>query len=267
MRVLLGTIAASSALIACGGEFEEEEVNVASEEAALFARGFGGQYIDCDEFAGVGLAPFAAAAAEVPSDYTVLEPVPGFALVVAQGGNCREINVNGRFRRAGSFAQFGVGVVPPTGAGDGNFYQLMFATTHGGLATRLRVLGVNARWTPRMTYTLVPTGNGQANLDIAVPRPLGLAWNVSGPVTLPNPNDTPNPLTTFNYWYKTRRNGNILQRNAVTGIIFGAGPGVVLDPIGADLAAITGPGPVSFPFFSNPEIFDRTDLSVQTNVF
>lgn len=258
-------------VVGCAGQGGElagagaEEVG--SAEAAVVSPDFEAAYVDCDEFAGVGLAPLANVAGLVPEDYTVIEPIPGLAIVVAQAGSCAEINVNGGFAAPGKFAQFGVGVVPPTGTGNGNFYQLFFSTTHPVLAARLKAIGVNARFTPLLSYVITPASGDEANLAIGVPRPLGLAFDLDGPVTLPDPAAPPNPLTTFNYWHSTKRHGNVLQQNDVTGIRFGEGSGVTLTAVGDDLEAILGSSTLTFPFFSSPEIFDQADVSVQTDVF
>ena len=246
----------------CGDATETEVVATESSELG-FRSGFDADYIDCDEFAGVGLVPLATVQALVPADYTVIEAVPGQAIFVAQGGSCREIRVQGRFGRPGIFAQIGVGIVPPLTPGQGDFFQLAFATNHGPLAARLRALGVNARFTPRMRYEIDET----PALLLRVPRPLKLAFELAGPLTLPNPADPPQPLTTFNYYAQNRRGVNILQRNEVSGIRFGTGTGVRLTAIGSDLQAIIGGTTLAFPFFSNPEIFDRTDLRVTPNAF
>lgn len=239
-----------------------EAVAAARGELASFG-GFEAAYVDCDEFAGVGLVPIENVAGRVPGDYVVVEPVPGSALVVAQGGRCDEISVGGRERRRGIFAQFGVGVVPPTGGVDGNFYQLMYATDHPGLAARLRLFGANARYAPGLDFDLDP---GPA-LRVFVPRPAPLAWELNGPVTLPDPLAPPNPVTTFNYWHRSPFFGNVLQENVVSGIRFGEGGGVVMTALGPEMEEILGGPTLSFAFFSKPEIFDRADVSVRTNAF
>lgn len=249
-------------LIACGAEDAPDQVS--RESAALgFGQGFVAEYVDCDEFAGVGLVPIANVLSLVPSDYTIVEPVPGQALFVAQGGDCMSISVEGRFARPGIFAQIGIGVVPPLTPGQGDFYQLAFATDHAPLASRLRALGVNARFTPRMRYTV----SAAPELTLEVPRPRGLAFRLQGPITLPDPNAPPQPLTVFNYYAQDRLGRNVLQQNAVTGIRFGTGTGVQLSALGKDLEAIIGGTTLSFPFFSSPEVFDRTDLQVVPNAF
>lgn len=238
-----------------------------SQEAIAASPDFAAQYLDCDEFAGVGLVPLAGVAALVPDDYIVIEAVPGMAIMVAQSGECAEINVNSHFARPGTFAQIGVGVVPPTGTGNGNFYQIAFATTHPILAARLRALGVNARHTPLLSFEITNVAGSQADLAISVPRPVGLAFELDGPITLPDPSGPPNPLTTFNYWHQSAQHGNILQQNDVTGIRFGEGSGVTLTATGNDLEAILGGPTLTFPFFSNPEIFDEAAVTVQTDAF
>ena len=237
---------------------------------AAHATGFGfdAEYIDCDEFAGVGLADLEAVQALVPDDYTVVSPFEGAAIIVAQAGSCDTIKVAGRGRRAGSFAQFGVSVVPPTGASSqGTFYQLVFVTDHPRLFARMRVAGVPAVFSRRLDYTITPTSDTDADLRIEVPRPRDFAWTLQGPITLPDPSGPPNPLTTFDYWVQSPRTGNVLQRNEVTGIRLGDGSGVTLTAHGVDLQEIVGIDPITFPFFSAPEIFDVTDLTVTTNAF
>ncbi|WP_437669343.1 hypothetical protein [Sorangium sp. So ce131] len=257
---------------ACGAtgapDDQEDAPEIAASQEAIFASpDFTARYLDCAEFAGVGLAPFASVAPLVPDDYTVIEAVPGMAIVVAQSADCAEISVNGHLAQPGVFAQLGVGVVPPTGAGDRSFYQIAFATTHPILAARLRLLGVNARYTPFMSYEITNTSGTQADLAISVPRPVGLAFDLEGPITLPDPSAPSSPLTTFNYWHQSAGHGNILQENAVTGIRLGEGSGVTLTAVGDDLEAILGSSTLSFPFFSHPEIFDEAALTVQTDAF
>ena len=226
------------------------------------------EYIDCDEFAGVGIVPIANVGHLVPSDYTVVEPVPGFALVVAQAGTCDEILVNGRFGRPATFAQFGIGVVPPSTPGNGDFYQILFATDHLPLAAKIWSAGGNARFTPTMTYTLTPTTTpDEATLFVDVPRPFLLAWELGGVITLPDPADPPQPLTTFNYWAQGPFGFNNLQQNEVTGIRFGDGTGVTLTTNGMGLENLVGGTTLAFPFFSNPESFDRADVSILRDVF
>lgn len=266
------TLAFSLSLVtACAPAGRPDEVGTEAEvvtsQEALLSQGLSARYLDCHEFAGVGLAPLANVAPLVPDDYIVIEAVPGMAIVVAQSGDCDEISVNGHFAQAGTFAQFGVGVVPPTGTGNGNFYQLAFATTHPILAARLRLLGVNARFTPHLSFEITGVSGAQATLAISVPRPQDFAFDLDGPVTLPDPSSPANPLTTFNYWHQSEGHGNILQENAVTGIRFGAGSGVVLTAVGDELEAILGSPTLTFPFFSNPEIFDEAAVTVQTDAF
>ncbi|WP_437667180.1 hypothetical protein [Sorangium sp. So ce1182] len=257
---------------ACGatGEQDDQEATpelAASQEASSLSPDFAARYLDCDEFAGVGLAPLASVAPLVPDDYLVIEAAPGMAIVVAQSADCAEISVNGGFARPGIFAQLGVGVVPPTGAGDRNFYQIAFATTHPILAARLRLLGVNARYTPFMSYEITNTSGSQADLAVSVPRPLGLAFDLDGAVTLPDPSAPSSPLTTFNYWHQSAWHGNILQENAVTGIRLGEGSGVTLTAVGDDLEAILGSPTLTFPFFSSPETFEEAVVTVETDAF
>ena len=207
-------------------------------------------------------------------DYDILivgETPDGKALttVVAQGGSCDEINVRGRLPREGIFAQFGVGILPPPGADPtaGNFYQIMFATNHPLLAVRLKRLGVNAAFTPRMDYEITNiTDDGEAELRLGAPRPFDFAWELGGPITLPNPDDAPAPGL-FNYWTQTSTGGNILQENVVSGIRFGTGEEVRLEAIGCTIESIVGPEPFAFPFFSAPEVFDITNLTVTPNAF
>ena len=61
--------------------------------------------------------------------------------------------------------------------------------------------------------------------------------------------------------------GNVLQANAVTNIRLGSGAGVTLTALGDELEAIIGCGPFSFPFFSNPETFDRAELTITRGAF
>ncbi|AUX48518.1 uncharacterized protein SOCE26_100560 [Sorangium cellulosum] len=257
---------------ACGaaGEPDDQEAApeiAASQEAISLSPDFAARYLDCEEFAGVGLAPFASVASLVPDDYVVIEAAPGMAIVVAQAADCAEISVNGHLARPGVFAQLGVGVVPPTGTGDRNFYQIAFATTHPSLAARLRLLGVNARYAPFMSYEITNVSGTQADLGISVPRPAGLAFDLNGPITLPDASGPSSPPTTFNYWHQSAWHGNILQENAVTGIRLGEGSAVTLTAVGDDLEAILGGTTLTFPFFSSPELFDEAVLTVQTDAF
>ncbi|WP_437638237.1 hypothetical protein [Sorangium sp. So ce854] len=267
LRVLPLVLATGCA--AAGGPDDEEAAPefAASQEAIGISPDFTARFLRCDEFAGVGLAPFAAVAPLVPDDYTVIEAAPGMAVVVAQAADCAKISVNGGVAWPGVFAQLGVGVVPPTGTGDQNFYQIAFATTHPVLAARLRLLGVNARYAPFLSYEITSVSGSQAELAISVPRPTALAFDLDGPVTLPDPSAPPNPLTTFNYWHQSAWHGNILQENAVTGIRLGEGSGVTLTAMGDDLEAILGGAALTFPFFSSPEIFDEAVLTVETDAF
>jgi hypothetical protein len=223
---------------------------------------FEAAYVGCEEFAGVGLVPLANVAELVPDDYVIIEPIPGFAIVVAQSASCDEISVNGQHARPGIFAQFGVAVVPPLEPGSGDFYQIFFTTDHPQLAASLRRLGVAASMSPQLSYEIADD-----TLAIDVPKPHRLAFELSGPITAPDPDAAPNPTTVFNYYAQSERYGNVLQQNVVEGIIFGEGSGVVLTAIGEDMEAIIGGEFLMFPFFSSPEIFDRADVLVQTDAF
>lgn len=224
---------------------------------------FEAEYVACDEYAGIGIVPLANVISRVPTDYTVIEPIPGFAVVVAQSASCAEISVNGCYPQPGIFAQFGVAVVPPLTPGNGDFYQLMFATNHLWLATSLTQIGVNAAYSPLMSYDIEPG----PELAVHVPRPTKLAFDLDGPITLPDPMDPPNPTTVFNYYAKTPHKGNVLQQNVVEGIRLGEGSGVVLTAVGSNMQAIVGGTMLMFPFFSAPETFDRADLLVETHAF
>jgi hypothetical protein len=225
--------------------------------------GFEAQYLACDEFAGVGLVPIENVLDLVPDDYVVVEGAPGFAVVVAQSGSCDEISVDGGFASPGIFAQFGVAVVPPLDPGAGDFYQLMFATNHPQLAYKLDMYGVNARYAPLLSYAISP----EPALAVDVPMPPNLAFELNGPITLPDPLEPPNPTTVFNYYAQTQAHGNVLQQNVVEGIRFGEGSGVTLTAVGSGMEDIVGGETLMFPFFSSPETFDQADVLVETDVF
>ncbi|MEM7587236.1 MAG: hypothetical protein AAF560_27850 [Acidobacteriota bacterium] len=224
---------------------------------------FEAEYLDCDEFAGLGLVPLANVADLVPDDYTVIQPIPDLALIVAQAGSCAEIQVEDGRSRPGTFAQFGVAVVPPLAPGNGDFYQILFTTNHPRLAFELRRRGVRARFAPRLSYRI----NDQPELEVKVPRPHRLAFELSGPITLPDPAAPANPISVFNYYSQSRRHGNILQQNTVEGIRLGEGSAVILTAIGSEMQAIVGGDFLMFPFFSSPEVFDRNVLSVVVDAF
>ena len=224
---------------------------------------FEAEYVACDEFAGVGLVPLANVFDLVPADYTVIEPIPGLAIIVAQAGSCSEISVEGGWSQPGIFAQFGVAVVPPLTPGNGDFYQILFATDHPQLAAKLRRRGVKARFTPQLSYQI----DDQPALTVDVPKPPKLAFELMGPITLPDPTAPPNPVSVFNYYTQTRRHGNVLQQNVVEGIRLGEGSAVTLIAIGSDMQDIVGGEILMFPFFSSPEVFDQAALSVIIDAF
>ncbi|MEN0060528.1 MAG: hypothetical protein AAGA48_00185 [Myxococcota bacterium] len=257
-----------------------------SSIAPAFATGPDAQYLDCDEFAGVGVVPTDAISALVPAPFVPLSfpatddegnvivdengaPVLFLSTVVAQGGRCDEIIASGISLHDRIFAQFGVGIVPPPGfENGGNFYQLAFATDHLLLALELRSTGANARWTPFfLSYELTPTNPGEADFELVFPRPFDFAFLLDGPVVLPDPHEAPQPVTTFNYWVQSPTDGNVVQSNVVTGIRFGEGSQVELTAFGSSIESIVGTDPFSFPFFSNPEIFDQADVTITTNAF
>lgn len=225
--------------------------------------GFEAEYVACDEFAGVGIVPIENVIDRVPDDYVVIEPIPGFAVVVAQSGSCDEISVDGGFAQPGIFAQFGVAVIPPLTAGNGDFYQLMYATNHPQLAFKLAMYGANARYAPLMSYEI----SAAPALAVDVPRPYNLAFELNGPITLPDPLATPQPTTVFNYYSQSPYHGNVLQQNVVEGIRFGEGSSVSLTAVGWDMQDIVGGNTLVFPFFSSPETFDHADLLVEPNAF
>jgi hypothetical protein len=224
---------------------------------------FEAEYVACDEFAGVGLVPLANVIDLVPDDYVVIEPIPGLAVVVAQSGSCDEIRVDGDWGQPGIFAQFGVAVVPPLAPGNGDFYQVLFTTDHPQLAARLRTLGVNASHSPQLTYEI----DDEPTLAVDVPKPSKLAFELDGPITLPDPEAPPNPTSIFNYYVNTKHYGNVLQQNVVEGIRFGEGSAVMLTAIGQDMHAIVGGSLLMFPFFSNPEVFDQANVAVTVDAF
>lgn len=224
---------------------------------------FGAEYVACDEFAGVGLVPLANVIDHVPEDYNIIEAIPGLAVIVAQSGSCDEIRVDGEWGKPGIFAQFGVAVVPPLAPGNGDFYQVFFATDHPQLAARLRRLGVSARHSPELSYEI----DAEPALTVVVPQPPKLAFALNGPITLPDPQGPPNPTTVFNYYAKTKHYGNVLQQNVVEGIRFGEGSAVILTAIGSDMEAIVGGPILMFPFFSSPEVFDQADVAVIVDAF
>lgn len=249
-------------------EMEEVLDEFAAAEAdpqAFFFNGFDAAYVDCDEYAGVGpTLAIETARALVPDDYTVIEPFPGAAIVVAQAGDCASIEIEGWDLGPGRFAQIGVSVVPPGDAGNGDFYQLAYATTNPLLALKLKLMGVNASWAPDLVYEI----SASDDLTIEMPRPKKFAYRLEGPITRPDPNATPNPETIFNYYAEGNGIfGQVLQQNVVQGIIFGEGSGVMLTPLGDETKALTNDAPLAFPFFSAPETFDRADLFVVPNSF
>ncbi|MEM6926530.1 MAG: hypothetical protein AAF602_06365, partial [Myxococcota bacterium] len=185
----------------------------------------------------------------------------------AQSGSCDVIRVNGAHGAPGIFAQLGIGIVDPLGLQPmGNFYQITFATDHFQLWRKIRRSGGNARFTPFMDYTITGSGSN-ANLDIFVPRPLLFAWEIAGPIELPDPMGVVQPLTTFNYWAQDFLGRNNLQRNDVSGIIFGVGTQVQLTAFGPRLQTLIGGTTLTFPFFSAPEIFDVADVTIVRDAF
>ncbi len=251
------------ATLGCDPEPEPDDADDAFRSCGGPPGDFDAAYVDCDEFAGVGLVPLANVAHLVPDDYVVIEPIPGLAIVVAQSGSCAEISVEGAHAQPGIFAQFGVAVVPPLAPGNGDFYQIAFTTNHPWLAAELQGLGVNARLAPQMAYEI----SAEPSLFVDVPKPHALAFELEGPITLPDPLGPPNPTSVFNYYAQTKHHGNVLQHNVVEGIRFGEGSGVVLTAVGSEMEAIIGGEFLMFPFFSSPEIFDRADVHVQTQAF
>jgi hypothetical protein len=251
------------ALCGCAMESEPEAGVDAAFRDCDYSGDFEAEYLDCDEFAGVGVVPIANVIDLVPDDYIVIEAIPGFAVVVAQSGACDEISVDGNHAKPGIFAQFGVAVVPPLTPGNGDFYQLMFATDHKQLAARLEDLGVNARHTNQLSYEI----NSGPALAVHVPKPKKLAFDLAGPITLPDPLAPPNPTSVFNYYAQTEDYGNVRQQNVVEGIRFGEGSGVTLTAVGDDMEDIVGGNTLMFPFFSNPETFDSAALAVETDAF
>jgi hypothetical protein len=265
IRYLAGAVLLSGPVGCAAESVALEEVTLRQEEQAQSPSGdFAGSYSDCDEFAGLGLVPLANVASYVPAGYTIIEAGPGLAIVVAQAGSCATIEVDGADAAPGIFAQFGVAVIPPDGTGNGNFYQIMFSTNHLRLAQRMKNSGAEAHFSPLLSYELTHSPD---SLEVTVPQFPPLGWMVSGPVTFPDPTAPPNPTTVFNYWVKSKKNGNVRQRNTVTGIRFGSGQAVQLTALGAQMEAIIGGPNLTFPIFSNPEIFDLAELDVQTNVF
>ncbi len=224
---------------------------------------FTAQYVACDEFAGVGLVPLANVIDLVPEELIVIEPMPGLALVVAQSGSCDEIRVEGDWAQPGIFAQFGVAIVPPLEPGNGDFYQILFATDHPQLASELRRRGVKARHDPNLSFEI----DAEPALSIEVRKPSRLAFSLEGPIVLPDPLAPPNPTSIFNYYVQTRRHGNVLQRNVVEGIRFGEGSAVLLTAFGSEMQSIVGGSFLMFPFFSNPEVFDQADVEVIVDAF
>ena len=226
---------------------------------------FDAAYVDCDEYAGVGPIFNPDLVAElVPDDYTEIVPFPGANILVAQAGSCADIEIEGYSFGPGKFAQIGISVIPPGDPGAGDFYQLAYATTNPLLWLRMKILGVNAAWTPFLEYEI----SADDQLTITMPRPTEFAYQLSGPITVPDPSGTPNPTTVFNYYAEGKPFfGNVLQQNVVEGIIFGEGSQVMLTPIGDTVSDLTFGAPLAFPFFSAPEIFDRADLFVTTNAF
>ena len=253
-----------SPLIGCDAEPSPDPLEALEVEPRFgaYSGDFTAHYVDCDEFAGVGVVPLANVVDLVPDDYTVVEPFPGAAIVVAQAGSCASIQVSGH-EQPGIFAQFGVAVVPPLDPGNGDFYQVLFATDDLPLALELWFAGVPARFSPNLSYEIDET----PELSVDVPKPPGLAFTLEGPITLPDPAGPPNPTSVFNYYRQTHWHGNVLQRNEVEGIRFGEGGGVTLFAEGAGMEDIIGGETLMFPFFSSPEVFDEAELSVVTDAF
>lgn len=248
-----------------GAEALEEDSTFSTHGSALQAGpDFTGTYSDCDEFAGLGFVPLANVQPYVPDDFIVIEAGPGLALLVAQAGSCASIDVGEGAPRPGIFAQLGVAIVPPDGTGDGNFYQLMFASNHQRLAHHMKKAGANARFSPQLSYQLASDPDA---LEIHVPKPPHLGWSMGGPVVFPDPSSPPNPTTVFNYWHQSAKQGNVRQRNTVEGIRLGTGQEVQLTALGAELEAILGGPSLSFPIFSSPEVFDAAALDVEVDVF
>lgn len=243
---------------------DEFELAMQEPDAQSLFFGFDAAYVDCDEFAGVGPIFNPDLVADLlPDDYTEIVPFPGANILVAQAGSCADIEIEGWSFGPGKFAQIGVSVIPPGDPGSGDFFQLAYATTNPLLWLRLKLLGVNAAWTPFMEYDI-----DDGNLSITMPRPTEFAYRLEGPITAPDPSSPPNPTTVFNYYAEGKSFfGNVLQQNVVEGIRFGEGSQVMLTPIGETTSGLTFGAPLAFPFFSAPEVFDRADLFVTTNAF
>jgi hypothetical protein len=257
----LTMMAAGVVCMACGSDIEDGALD--SRAQTLRRDPADAEYRDCDELAGLGLVPLSRVEQLVPSSYTIIQPIPGFALLLVQGESCAEMRVEQRFARPGALAQLGVGVASPLGAAEGDFYQVLFSSTHPELVHRLRRAGANAYLSRHLQFAFV----GSQQLDFRLPRPRAFAWVASGPITPPDPLGPVTREKTFNLWCQSATFGNVLQQNTIYGIRENGVGEVTLTAVGEELQQIVGDEPFHFSIFSDPETFERAEVKVLPGAF
>lgn len=212
---------------------------------------------NCSEFAGLTFVPTEEVEDLVPAGYQLAHfATADEAVVVVRVANCSSVKVKGGKAYAGTVAQVGVTLAGPDATSDINNYTLWYVTDNKELARELSKLGVDAEYSKDVDYDFAG-GSGSGTLAISVAARHAPDYTLSGPATTPT-----DPAVPFvaSWWLDTCQ-GTVQMRTSLPQIQFGAAT-MTLSAVGADLRAIVGNGPVTFPALDSYNTFGQAHMVV-----
>lgn len=215
-------------------------------------------FVDCTEFAGLGLVPAANAQQLVPASYTVAGDGVD-AILVVRVAQCDDVVIDGRSSGAGTVSQIGVNVAIPGSTADIDNYTLWYATDNARLKSRLTSAGAHAQMEPHLLYDVVLDGLGGGTLEIDSSPGGAPAYEVLGTITEP----TADPVPFVASWYVEGPRGTVTMTTTFPDIAFGLAQTTLQTPQGSELADLIGDTTLSFPILDSYNTFPGASMTVQ----
>lgn len=242
--------------VGCGSE-GDEELTVGEVDNALVATDAAVTFIDCTEFAGIGVIPATTARQLVPPQYAIAGDESN-AIIVVRAAHCGGISVGGTQPQPGTVSQVGITLAAGDETADINNYTVWFGTTSGPLHAALRQRGVSSELDGMLSYSFNPNGGGSGTLSISATPPMGPSYAVSGAAIVPV-----SPATSFvaTWWAETDQ-GSVSMRTEFPEIRFSSATTELSTDPGSAMAALIGGDSLGFPILDSYNSFPEAALVV-----